>query len=137
MSLFNVFNVSGSGMSAQSIRLNTVSSNMANANSASSSTDQLYKARQPVFETMLQQAGGMGESAGVRVTDIVESQAPARREYAPHHPKSDKDGYVFYPNVNMVEEMANMISASRSFQSNVEVMDTAKNLILRTLTLGQ
>ena len=138
MSLFNVFDVSGSALSAQSVRLNTVASNMANAEVASATAEGVYRSRQPVFATVLAQnaaAGGAGN--GVRVTGVVESQAPPRVEYMPGHPLADEDGYVFFPAVNMVEEMANMMSASRSYQNNVEAMNTVKQLMLRTLQLGQ
>jgi flagellar basal-body rod protein FlgC len=137
MALFNVFDIAGSGMSAQSLRLNTTASNLANADSASSSTGQTYRARHPVFAAIFDQAQRDGASAGVRVRGIVESQAPLRRAHEPDHPLADADGYVSYPNVSVVEEMANMISASRSYQSNVEVLNTSKQLMLRTLTLGQ
>lgn len=138
MSMFKVFDVAGSALSAQSLRLNVTASNMANANSVSSSTDETYRARQPVFSSMLEQAGGGNDySVGVQVKGVVESQAPLQRQYNPNHPKADKDGYIYLPNVNVAEEMANMISASRSYQSNVEVMNTAKQLMMKTLTLGQ
>jgi flagellar basal-body rod protein FlgC len=138
MSMFKVFDVAGSALSAQSLRLNVTASNMANANSVSSSEGETYHARQPVFAAMLEQAGGGQQSAvGVQVKGIVESQAPLQQQYNPSHPMANKDGYVFLPNVNVVEEMANMISASRSYQSNVEVINTAKQLMMRTLTMGQ
>lgn len=146
MALSNIFDIAGSGMSAQSVRLNTVSSNIANADSAASSTDQTYRARHPVFSAQLDQAmqsnGAMPsmdtpESTGVSVDGIVESQAPLQKRFEPDNPKADKEGYVSYPNVNVVEEMADMISASRSYQTNVEVMNTAKQLMLRVLSLGQ
>lgn len=147
MSLSGVFDIAGMGMSAQSIRLNTTASNLANAQAAGSSVDDVYRARHPVFESvrMDQMANGSGglsmmtdESAtGVRVAGIVESQQPFDSRYEPHHPKADKDGFVLYPNVNVVEEMADMISASRSFQVNVEVMNSAKTMMQRVLTLGQ
>ena len=147
MSLAGVFDIAGMGMSAQSIRLNTTASNLANANAASSSVDEVYRARHPVFETYrrdllggdIQGVPNIADDAavGVRVSGIVESQQPLDRRYEPHHPQADEEGYVFYPNVNVVEEMANMISASRSFQVNVEVMNSAKNMLQRVLTLGQ
>ena len=147
MSLGSVFDLAGMGMSGQSIRLNTTASNLANAQSASSSVDQVYRARHPVFSTvqadlMNNQSDFMpsinGEAAmGLQVTDIVESQSPLERRYEPTHPQADEEGYVFYPNVNVVEEMADMISASRSFQMNVEVMNAAKAMMQRVLTLGQ
>ena len=148
MALGNIFDIAGTGMNAQSLRLNTTASNLANAQSASSSIDQVYRSRQPVFAAIQQQAmqqslngdkatNDVDASNGVQVLGVVESNAPLERRYEPTHPKADKDGYVFYPNVNVVEEMTNMISASRSFQMNVEVMNSAKSLMLKTLTLGQ
>lgn len=147
MSLSNVFNIAGSGMSAQSTRLNTISSNIANAETVSSSVDQTYRARHPVFATMLQQAQGGGSGSlfadqeqagvGVQVLGVVEDQGELQARYEPNHPAADKDGYVYYPNVNVVEEMADMISASRSFQTNAELMNTAKTMLQKVLTLGQ
>ncbi len=147
MSLASVFNIAGSGMSAQTTRLNTVASNIANAETVSSSIDQTYRARHPVFATMLQgqQAGDSGslfqdhDSAGqgVQVTGVVEDQSDLEARYEPNHPAANKDGYVYYPNVNVVEEMADMISASRSFQTNAELMNTAKTMMQKVLTLGQ
>lgn len=134
MSLFQIFNVSGSATSAQSQRLNTVASNLANADTVAGPDGQAYKARQVVFQTQL-----MGEvgAAGVRVSTIAEADTPGRRVHDPKHPGADGEGYVTYSNVNPVEEMVNMISASRSYQNNIEVMNTAKTLLLKTLQLGQ
>lgn len=148
MALGNIFDIAGTGMNAQSLRLNTTASNLANAQSASSSIDQVYRSRQPVFAAIQKQAMQQSLNAdkaaneddansGVQVLGIVESDAPLDRRYEPTHPKADKEGYVYYPNVNVVEEMANMISASRSFQMNVEVMNSAKQMVQRVLTLGQ
>ncbi len=138
MSLFNLFDTAGSALHAQTIRLNTISSNLANANSASSSTGKTYRAREPVFAAIVDNfATGEDAVKGVRVVGIVESQKPLRREYQPGNPLANKDGYVFMPNVNVVEEMANMISASRSYQTNVEVMNSAKQMLMRTLSMGQ
>jgi flagellar basal-body rod protein FlgC len=137
MGLFNIFDIAGSGLSAQSLRLNATASNIANAESAASSTGQTYRARQPVFSTVLNHALGDGSSAGVKVLGVVESPAPLRTQYAPDHPLADKSGFIHLPNVNVVEEMANMISASRTYQSNLEIMNTSKTLMMRTLTLGQ
>lgn len=134
MSLFRIFDISGSALYAQTIRLNATASNMANADSISSSTATTYRARQPVFAAQLDAA--QNEAAGVDVLGIVESQTPLRREYRPDHPLADQDGYVNLPNVNPIEEMANMISASRSYQSNVEVLNTSKQMLMRTLSLG-
>lgn len=138
MSMFKVFDVAGSALSAQSLRLNVTASNMANANSVSSSTEETYRARQPLFAAMLKQQAGVNDySTGVQVKGVVESQAPLQQEYSPDHPMANEEGYIFKPNVNVVEEMANMISASRSYQSNVEVINTAKQLMSRTLTMGK
>tara|TARA_R110001592_G_scaffold205052_2_gene455431 strand:- start:4085 stop:4528 length:444 start_codon:yes stop_codon:yes gene_type:complete len=147
MSLSQIFDIAGSGMSAQSIRLNTTASNIANAETASSSTGDVYRARKPVFaavqmDAMRQAMGadflaGTPESKGVVVKGIVESDAPLEMRYQPDHPQADERGYVYYPNVNVVEEMADMMSASRSFQTNVEIMDAAKTMMQRLLTLGQ
>lgn len=134
MSLFNMFHVSGSALTAQSVRLNTVASNLANADSITSADGTPYRAKQVVFE-----ATPMGsESAqGVRVKQVVESAAPPRMLYDPKNPAANGEGYVAMPNVDVVEEMVNMISASRSYQSNADVMNTAKTLLMRTLTMGQ
>lgn len=149
MALGNIFDIAGTGMNAQSLRLNTTASNLANAQSASSSVNEVYRSRQPVFAAIQQEAmrasvtegtysdNEVDAAAGVRVLGIVESDAPLERRYEPTHPKADDQGYVFYPNVNPVEEMANMIAASRSFQMNVEVMNSAKQMVQRVLTLGQ
>lgn len=138
MSSFRIFDVAGSGMNAQNLRLNLVASNISNANSISSSIDQVYKSRQPVFATELKNAMDKNStSSGVNVLGVVENQAPPVMEYAPNHPLADATGYIYKPNVNTVEEMANMMSASRSYENNVEVLNTAKNLILQTLKMGQ
>ncbi|WP_371324730.1 flagellar basal body rod protein FlgC [Dechloromonas sp. ZY10] len=136
MSLFNVFQVSSSAMTAQSMRLNTVASNLANADSIVSSDGKPYRSKQVVFEAVPVSAGNE-VSSGVRVRQIVESAAPQRMVYDPKNPAADEKGYVAFPNVNVVEEMTNMISASRSYQTNVEVMNTAKSMMLRTLQIGQ
>jgi len=137
MSLFNIFDVSGSALQAQSVRLNTTSSNLANANSVSSSTGDTYRARHPVFAPILKDFGDQDPSVGVKVLGIVESGKPLRREHNPEHPLADGDGFIYLPNVNVVEEMANMISASRAYQTNVEVMNSAKQMLMRTLAIGQ
>ena len=136
MSLFNIFNVAGSAMSAQSVRLNVTASNLANAESVSGSPEGAYRARHPVFSTVMDEMSG-GAVAGVRVEGIVESQDPLRMRYEPQNPLADDKGYVYLPNVDAVEEMANMISASRSYQNNVEVINTSKRLLLRTLQIGE
>ena len=134
MSMLNIFNVAGSAVLAQSQRLNIVASNLANADTVAGPDGQAYKARQVTFQTQL-----MGEvgAAGVTVSNVSEDQSPGRRVHDPKHPSADADGYVTYSNVNAVEEMVNMISASRSYQNNVEVMNTAKTLLLKTLQMGQ
>ena len=139
MSLYNIFDIASSSMSAQTTRLNLVASNMANADTVSSSTNETYRSRQPVFGAVLQNElnGRQSNSSGVRVLGVVESQAPLRQEYAPQHPMANADGYIFKPNVNVVEEMANMMSASRSYQNNVEMLNTAKQLLQQTLKIGQ
>mgnify|MGYP000694673488 CR=1 FL=1 len=137
MSLTNVFSIAGSGLSAQSLRLNTTASNIANADSVSSSTNQVYRAKYPVFSAYVDEFSGENFAPRVKIDGIIESQAPLRMQYRPDHPMANSDGNVFMPNVNIVEEMANMISASRSYQTNVEVMNTAKQMMLRTLSLGQ
>lgn len=140
MSLDSVFSIAGSGMNAQSLRLNTTASNLANADAAGSSIDETYKGRHPVFASLgntLTMDKHSDASAGVTVLGIVESNAPLQPRYEPDHPLANDEGYVYYPNVNVVEEMTNMISASRSFQMNVEVMNSAKQMMQRVLSLGQ
>jgi flagellar basal-body rod protein FlgC len=133
MSMLNVFNIAGSALAAQSMRLNTVSSNLANADSVAGPDGQPYRARQVVFAARPVEGGGLG----VRVTGVVEDLAPPRIVYDPKNPAANEQGFVSMPNVNVVEEMVNMISASRAYQSNVEVMNTAKTLMQKTLALGQ
>ncbi len=134
MSLFNIFNVAGSAMSAQGQRLNVVSSNIANADSATSADGKTYRAKQVVFSAVPTENAG---ATGVKVQQVVEDASPLKMVYDPKHPQADEKGYVAMPNVNVVEEMVNMISASRSYQTNVETMNSAKTLLLKTLTLGQ
>lgn len=134
MSMFSIFNVSGSAISSQSQRLNVVASNLANADAVAGPDGQAYKSRQVVFETVPM---GAEASSGVKVSKILESNEPMKRTYNPTHPSADGEGYVTQSNVNPVEEMVNMISASRSYQNNVEVMNTAKTLLLKTLQMGQ
>ncbi|WP_028312787.1 flagellar basal body rod protein FlgC [Derxia gummosa] len=133
MSMFNIFGISGSGISAQSKRLNVTASNLANAESAADSETGVYRAHHVVFQTVPGQAKGEN---GVKVKQIVEDTTPARRVHDPANPMADGEGYVTYPNVNAVEEMVNMISASRSYQSNVEVLNTTKSLLQKTLQMG-
>jgi flagellar basal-body rod protein FlgC len=135
--MFKIFDTAASGMSAQSLRLNLVASNMANVGAVSSSLDETYRARQPVFRSMLNQLDPNDPAVGVQMVGVVESQTPLQMEYAPDHPQANADGYIFRSNVNMVEEMANMISASRSYQSNVEVVNAAKQLMSATLRMGE
>jgi flagellar basal-body rod protein FlgC len=138
MSLTRIFDVAGSAVSAQSQRLNVVASNLANADTVAGPDGSPYQARQVVFQTLLMGAPGQRDgNAGVRVSTITESQASARRVFDPKHPGADAEGYVTYSNVSPVEEMVNMISASRSYQNNVEVMNTARTLLLKTLQMGQ
>jgi len=134
MSLFQIFNVSGSAVSAQSQRLNVVASNLANAESVAGPDGQPYKARQVVFQT--QMFGADPASAGVAVSQVVEDNSAPRRIHDPQNPAADAQGYVTMPNVNPVEEMVNMISASRGYQSNVDVMNTAKSLLQKVLQMG-
>ncbi|MGP1629199.1 MAG: flagellar basal body rod protein FlgC [Giesbergeria sp.] len=134
MSMFSIFNVSSSAVSAQAQRLNVVASNLANVDAVAGPDGKAYKARQVVFQT---QAMGNDNAAGVKVTGIQESDLPGRKVHDPSNPLADVDGYVTHSNVNAVEEMVNMISASRSYQNNVEVMNTAKTLLLKTLQMGQ
>lgn len=138
MGLFNVLDVTASGMSAQSVRLNTTASNLANANSVSSSANETYRARQPVFAAELSKAMfDNSNSVPVSIRGVVESDAPLKMEYSPDHPMANEEGYIYKPNVNVMEEMANMISASRSYQTNVQVADAAKTMMQKTLGLGQ
>ena len=137
MSLFNIIDVAGTAMNAQSIRLNVTASNLANAGSVHGDPSKVYRARQPVFasfgETLANQTG----IAGVRLEGIVESNAPLQMQYRPDHPDADEEGNVYISNVNTIEEMVNMISASRSYRNSVELINTTKDLLLQTLALGR
>lgn len=145
MGMFQIFDVAGQGMSAQTVRLNTTASNMANASSVSGSMDNTYRARNPVFATVLNSEADADvafddsdyQAAGVQVLGIVESDKPLQAKYEPEHPMANKDGYIFLPNVNMIHEMANMISASRTYQMNVQIMNTTKQLMQETIRLGR
>ncbi|MDO4231521.1 MAG: flagellar basal body rod protein FlgC [Lautropia sp.] len=146
MSLMNVLPLAGSALSAQSQRLNTVASNLANADTVAGPDGSVYKARQVVFQPAMvaaRQAAGRtwstqaSSSLGVKVVDVVEDQTPGKETYDPKHPAANAQGYVVHSNVNVVEEMVNMISASRSYQNNVEMMNTAQQLALKTLSMGQ
>ena len=136
MSLFKVFDVAGQGMSAQMLRLNATASNISNANTVAGSAEDAYRARHPVFQTVLDATGEM-HSAGVTVTEVAQSMAAPEVMHQPDHPLADADGNVFMSNVSLPEEMANLISASRAYQTNVEVLSTSKELVLRTLALGR
>ena len=134
MSLFNIFNVAGSGMAAQAQRLNAVASNLANADSTTSANGQPYRAKQVLFSATPM---GSGDAQGVKVKAVVEDASPLKMVYDPKHPMANEQGYVSMPNVTVVDEMVNMISASRSYQNNVDVLNTSKTLLLKTLTIGQ
>jgi flagellar basal-body rod protein FlgC len=137
MSLFKVFDVAGSAMNAQSVRMNVTASNLANAGSVSGDPDKVYRARQPVFSTFSESLANQTGVAGVRLDGVVESAAPLQKIYQPDNPEADADGNVYATNVNTVEEMVNMISASRSYKNNVEMINTTKDLLLQTLSLGR
>lgn len=137
MSSFNVFDIAGSGMSAQSLRLNITASNLANAESVSGNATGVYRVREPVFAALLDRETGRGTAARVQVLGVTESNVEPQMRYEPGHPLADEKGYIYLPNVNVVEQMANMISASRSYQNNVEILNTAKQLMLATLRIGQ
>lgn len=138
MALMNIFNLAGAGMSAQSVRLATTASNLGNAETPAKSADATYKARYPIFSAVQHQADSTLENSevGVKIDGIYESQAPARKEYQPGHALADEHGFIYLPNVNTMEEMANMISASRSYSMNVQVLNTAKQLMMHTLQMG-
>jgi flagellar basal-body rod protein FlgC len=134
MSVFSTFDIAGTALSAQSLRLNLTASNLANMNDVAGDPADVYRARQALFRA----SGGFGDAlAGVDVLGVTESLAPPVERYDPGNPQANEDGLVYAANVNAMEEMANMISASRSYQSNLEVINTAKDLMLRTLALGQ
>ena len=137
MSFFRIFDTAGSAMSAQSVRLNTTASNLANADTVASSPEAAYRAKEPVFAAIQQGLGKNAETSGVRVTGISESQLPVGSRFEPGNPLANEDGYVFTPNVNPVDELVNMISASRAYQNDVEVVNSAKQLMLKTLELGK
>ncbi|WP_426700502.1 flagellar basal body rod protein FlgC [Rhodanobacter sp. Col0626] len=137
MSLFSIFNVAGSGMAAQSLRLNTVASNLANADSVASTPEAAYRSREPLFAAVQKQLGSADNAEGVQVLGVSESQSAIPSRYEPGNPMADADGLVYASNVNPVDELVNMISASRSYQNNVEVMNTTKQLMVKTLDLGK
>jgi flagellar basal-body rod protein FlgC len=140
MSLFSIFNTAGSALNAQTIRLNTTASNLANAESVNGDPAKVYRARHPVFQTMMdaseQGFDGENSTAGVRVLGVIESTTPPAMRYQPDHPSANKDGYIYVSNVNSIEEMTNMISANRTFATNVEAINTARDLLLKTLSMG-
>ncbi len=137
MSILNVFSIAGSALNAQSQRLNVVASNLANADSATSSTGGAYRARQVVFQATPMGGNQVKFGAGVKVSQVIEDTSPMKKVFDPKHPAAGEDGYVSYPNVNVVEEMVNMISASRSYQNSVDVMSTSKTMLQKLLALGQ
>lgn len=137
MGLFKVFDVAGSAMNAQSVRMNVTASNLANAGSVSGDPDKVYRAKQPIFSTFTQSLADQSGVAGVRIDGVAESSAPLQLRYQPDHPEADEDGNVYATNVNTVEEMVNMMSASRSYKNNVEMINTTKDLLLQTLSLGR
>jgi flagellar basal-body rod protein FlgC len=137
MSLFKIFDIAGSAVSSQSQRLNVVASNLANVDTVAGPDGKSYKARQVTFQTVLMNTPDGAPGAGVKVAGVSEDQSPGRRVHDPASPSADADGYVTYSNVNAVDEMVNMISASRSYQNNIEVMNTAKSLLMKTLQMGQ
>ena len=138
MSSFKIFDIAGSALSAQSVRLNTIASNLANANTVSGDKESVYKARYPVFETVIAGVGrDAGATAAVRVTEVIVSEKAPLARYEPVNPVADADGFVYTPDINPVEQMVDMISASRSYQNNIEVMNSSKEMLLATLRLGQ
>jgi len=137
MSLFKVFDVAGSAMNAQSVRMNVTASNLANAGNVSGDPEKVYRARQPVFSSFSTSLANQAGVSGVRLDGVVESAAPIQLRYQPDHPEADADGNVYATNVNTVEEMVNMMSASRSYKNNVEMINTTKDLLLQTLSLGR
>ncbi|MFZ9479030.1 MAG: flagellar basal body rod protein FlgC [Steroidobacteraceae bacterium] len=137
MSSFKIFEIASSGMAAESMRLNTVASNLANANTISSSKDGVYRARQVVFEEVRGALSGPDAGAAVKVREVIEAQADALARYEPGNPLADANGYVYSPNINAIEQMVDMISSSRSYQNNIEVVNTSRDLMLATLRLGQ
>ncbi len=137
MSLFKIFDVAGSAMNAQSVRMNVTASNLANAGSVSGDPDKVYRARQPVFSSFSESLANQTGVAGVRLDGVVESSVPLQKIYQPDNPEADADGNVYATNVKTVEEMVNMISASRSYKNNIEMINTTKDLLLQTLSLGR
>jgi flagellar basal-body rod protein FlgC len=141
MPLMNVFDIAATGLAAQSVRLNTTASNLANADTVSDTADGAYKALMPVFQTHYGNAMNLNNNnqygVGVQIDEITKSNDALRVQYEPGNPKANEEGYVFYSNVNVINEMTNMISASRSYQNNAQVVDSAKTMMMRTLSMGQ
>ena len=137
MSFFKVFDVAGSAMNAQSVRMNVTASNLANAGSISGDPTKVYRARHPVFTTFGDALSDQSGVTGVRLKGVIESQAPLQIQHRPDHPDADENGNVYVSNVNAIEEMVNMMSASRSYQNNIEMVNTTKELLLQTLSLGR
>lgn len=138
MGMFNVFNIAGQGMAAQSIRLNATASNIANADSVSSDPESTYRAKQPIFATIQAELGQSDNLAqGVKVLQVAQSNKEPVIKYAPDHPQANDEGYIFMPNISVVEEMANMISSSRTYQTNVQMMNTVKSMMQQTLSIGR
>lgn len=137
MAMFDVFDIAGSAMNAQSVRLNVTASNLANAGSVNGDPEQVYRARQPIFSSFSQSLADESGIVNVRVDGVVESSAPLNIRYQPDHPDADENGNVYVSNVNTIEEMVNMISASRSYKNNVEIINTTKDLLTQTLSLGR
>ena len=135
MSNLPIFDVAGSAMNAQSVRLSTIASNMANADSVSGNPDDVFRAKQPVFRA--EAINGEPALAGVSVVEVRENQSAPLKRYEPGHPLADAQGYVYAPDVDPVAQMVDLISASRSYQANVEVFNSAKELALATLNMGR
>lgn len=141
MSLMDIFDITGAAMSAQSVRLNTTASNLANADTVGKTAETTYRARQPVFAALMAESrqdmhSTTPEGVSVQVLGIVEKSGPLAMEYNPGHPMANEKGYIYRPNVNTMEEMANMIEASRAYQVDAELANTVKELALRTLSIG-
>lgn len=137
MSLFKVFDTAGTAMNAQTVRMNVTSSNLANAGSVSGDPEKVYRAKQPIFSSFNDTLNRQSGASGVRLDGVVESSAPLNMRFQPDHPEADVEGNVYVSNVNAVEEMVNMISASRSYKNNIEIINTTKDLLTQTLSLGR
>ena len=137
MSLFKIFDIAGTAMNAQSVRMNVTASNLANAGSVHGDENEVYRARQPIFSSFGDVLAGQPGVAGVRLEGVIENNAPLQLQHRPDHPNADENGNVYVSNVNTVEEMVNMMSASRSYQNSIEMINTTKDLLLQTLSLGR